>query len=148
MAIKVSKTARASAVQKLQEEKSDLTPEQMIQEIRNLRAAVPPGYVPGHLIDALLVAHDKLKTQVDSTLVLLNEHLKERTYVDLDDAIRNLLQAYVTMRDNATIAVSLSVALPELPEDGKPRDDIVATEGNLILREAVLDGRPVEADSV
>jgi len=43
---------------------------------------------------ALLDAHD-------NALALLNEHLTGRVYKDLDDALRNLLQAYVTLRDNA-----------------------------------------------
>ena len=33
-------------------------------------------------------------------LALLNEHLSGRVYDDLEDAIRNMLQAYVTMKGN------------------------------------------------
>ena len=43
---------------------------------------------------------DELERERAEVLVLLNEHLKGRVYTDLDDAVRNLLQVYITMRDN------------------------------------------------
>jgi glutaredoxin-related protein len=35
-----------------------------------------------------------------AALALLNQHLKGRVYTDLDDAFRNMLQAFITIRDN------------------------------------------------
>lgn len=38
--------------------------------------------------------------QIDNILALCNEHLSGRHYADAEDAVRNLLQAYVTMKGN------------------------------------------------
>lgn len=41
----------------------------------------------------------KKAAAADAALALLNEHLKGRTYTDLDDALRNMLQAFISYRD-------------------------------------------------
>lgn len=42
----------------------------------------------------------KVQADQSEALMLLNRHLKGRVYKDLDDALRNLLQAYISLRDN------------------------------------------------
>jgi hypothetical protein len=43
---------------------------------------------------------EKLRAEIDEALKLLNQHLKGRTYTDLNDAVRNLTQAYISLRDH------------------------------------------------
>lgn len=38
------------------------------------------------------------RAKIAAALLLLNRHLSGRTYTDLDDALRNMLQAYVTLK--------------------------------------------------
>jgi hypothetical protein len=44
---------------------------------------------------------DYVREREAKHLALLNEYLTGRVYTDLDDALRNLLQAYVSMKGNA-----------------------------------------------
>lgn len=52
------------------------------------------------LVDEAAVDFAVHRNKIANALTLINEHLSGH-YVDLDDALRNLLQGYVTMRDNA-----------------------------------------------
>jgi hypothetical protein len=111
---KVSKTARASAGVQVKEKK--VIPDADL--IKNLRNEVASGLYPtiqgSH---ALLRAYDEqakqleealtlaegFKAEIHGALDLLNRHLtgrkEEGGYKDLDDALRQLLQAYITNRD-------------------------------------------------
>jgi hypothetical protein len=40
-------------------------------------------------------------SKCSGALALVNQYLTGRVYANLDDALRNLLQAFVTLRDNA-----------------------------------------------
>lgn len=120
-----SKTARASAVK--QTEVKKVIPD--VELLRLLRIDRASGIYPGvQGTDAALRALDEAtsanvvlagdllaarKQLVDleaqlvdreriirDGLAVLNEHLTGRTYDELGDAIRNMLQAYVTTRDN------------------------------------------------
>lgn len=93
----VSKTARASAVQERQSTQK-LTPEETIKQLRQLRESRLFAHM--HQVDALLAAYDSATKEAADALALLNTHLKGRIYTSLDDALRNMLQAYVSMKGN------------------------------------------------
>jgi len=119
------------------EEKPKPTPVAMITEVRNLLAAnLSVGnmdYVRALLVayddalataNALAVERECLETEVKDALALLNKHLTtERD--SLDDALRNMLQAYISNRDvlGDIERNHPEILNPEVKPTGPGRDD-------------------------
>ena len=91
--------AADNAVQKGAYKKTaERAPEQILKDIRNhLDAKLA---ITSDDVRFLLAAYDEKNVEIVRALVLLNEHLTGRVYDSLDDALRNLLQAYITMNGN------------------------------------------------
>jgi len=71
---------------------------------------------------ALLRAYDALLAERSAALKLLNESLSGRVYTDLDDALRQLVQAFISYRDivkdEAAIDADYEAAVAANPEPG------------------------------
>lgn len=108
---------------------AELSPMQAIAEVRQLRAG---GLFVGNMryVDALLAEYDhqvkfaedgraafaSLEEKNDKVLALLNEHLIV-SYNDVEDAVRQLLQVYVTAQGNyETLESELEKVKLELSE--------------------------------
>lgn len=63
--------------------------------------------------EGMLANRDLLNEEIKSALALLNKHLTGRVYDELEDAIRNLLQGYITMKDNIEAAEQSKQTLSE-----------------------------------
>ena len=78
------------------------------------------GEHPGEEAAALVTAEiSAAQRDMASSLALLNEHLSGRVYDNLDDAVRNLLQAYVTMKGNVEDSKHDTAALVRAAEEAE-----------------------------
>jgi len=91
----VSKTARASMYTAPVAEKVVLTPEQAIQEIRNLRAGkLSVGNM--EYVDRLLAEYDRARAVIADALEYLNAHSKYETLVDLQAGLQVVIASLET----------------------------------------------------
>src|SRR5258708_5356846 len=133
--MKESKTARASAVKMPPKEKSVIPDDELIRLLRIERAS---GIWPSSQgVDALLRAYDAEQAEKSSVLATLNKHLVGRTYTELDDAVRNLLQAYVVMKDNFEEDEKALVEAKRQHEEDQSAITAMESEGGFFHPDAV-----------